>query len=459
MQKLIQFFIKIFQFLTHGIWSITENELSRTRRFAYRFVRIIILAIRGFIDERLNVTASALTYSILFAIVPMIALIVAIGRGFGVEKMIEQSLQDSFFAQADLIPFMMSAVGRYLETTQGGLFVGIGLAILIISVMNFFIQVELAFNSIWQVKKSRSIVRQFTLYFSAMLIAPILIVLSSGFTIYINNVLTTSSIFSYFSPFIQFMLKFSPYVINGIIFSLLYIVIPNTKVKIGNGIMAGILAGSAFQFFQLLYINGQVYLSRFNVVYGSFAAIPLLLLWLQISCLIVLLGAEISYAAQNTSNFDYEGDTQRISTRYRNFITLFLSYIIVKRFEQNIAPYSSDDISKEYKLPIRLVNARLSKLVDAGILIEVFNDENKQKAYQPAVDINQLNLEFYFNKVESTGAELFLANKHKVLDAFWEKTLELRNNCNKDYRSILLKDILNDDTEAFEHRLEGSIEA
>lgn len=459
MQKLILFFIKAFQFLTHGIWSITEHELSRTRRFGYRFIRIIILAVRGFIDERLNVKASALTYSILFAIVPMIALLVGIGRGFGVEKLIEQSLQDSFFAQANLIPYVMAAVGRYLESTQAGIFVGIGLAILIVSVMNFFIQVELAFNSIWQVKKSRSIVRQFTLYFSAMLIAPILIVLSSGFTIYINNILATSSIFSYFSPFIQFILKFSPYVVNGIIFSLLYIVIPNTKVKIGNGILAGVLAGSAFQFFQMLYINGQVYLSRFNVVYGSFAAIPLLLLWLQISCLIVLLGAEISYAAQNTSNFDYEGDTQRISTRYRNFITLFLTYVIVKRFENNIAPYSSDDISREYKLPIRLVNTRLSKLVDAGILIEVFNEENKQKAYQPAIDIHQLSLELYYNKVESTGAELFLANKHEVLDAFWEKTLSLKHNCNKDYRSILIKDILNADTEAFEHRLEESFDA
>lgn len=449
MQKLIQFFIKIFQFLTHGIWSITENELSRTRRFAYRFVRIIILAIRGFIDERLNVTASALTYSILFAIVPMFALIIAIGRGFGVEKMIEQSLQDSFFAQADLIPYMMSAVGRYLETTQGGLFVGIGLAILIISVMNFFIQVELAFNSIWQVKKSRSIVRQFTLYFSAMLIAPILIVLSSGFSIYINNILTTSSIFYYFSPVIQLLLKLSPYVINWIIFSLLYIIIPNTRVKYGNGILAGVLAGSAFQFFQLLYINGQVYLSRFNVVYGSFAAIPLLLLWLQISCLIVLLGAEISYAAQSSRNFDYEGDTKKISTRYRNFITLFLTYITVKRFEQNLVPLTCDDISTEYKLPIRLVNARLTKLVDSGILIEVFNEGNKQKAYQPAIDIHQLTLDVFQQKVESTGSELFLANKNKMLDTFWDKTLELKTNCNKEYKSILIKDILNDEEMAY----------
>lgn len=457
MSKIKKYSLKAFHFLTYGIWSITEHELTRTRRFTYRFIRIIILAVRGFIDERLNVKASALTYSILFAIVPMFALIIAIGRGFGVEKLIETALQETFFAQANLIPYVMSAVGRYLETTQGGLFIGIGLVILIFSIMNFFTQVELAFNSIWQVNKTRSLVRQFTLYFSGMLIAPILIVFSSGFSIYVNKILASSSIFDYFSPLIQLLLKLSPYVINWLIFSMFYIIIPNTKVKIGNGIMAGVLAGSAFQFFQLLYINGQVYLSRFNVVYGSFAAIPLLLLWLQISCLIVLLGAEISYAIQNSRNFDYEGDTKKISSRYRNFITLFLCYIVVKEFEKKSDPLTSDDISREYKLPLRLVNARLSKLVDAGILIEVFSDNKNEKAYQPALDIHQLSLEYYYNKIGSSGSELFLANKHETLDALWEKTLELNKNCNDNFKMILIKDILNADTPTAEHRLEETI--
>jgi membrane protein len=164
MFKFIRFFTDIYKFMRFDIWRITEYELSRTRRFLYRLVKIVILATRGFIKDRLNVKASALTYSILFALVPMVALIIAIGKGFGVEELIEKLLQDSFVAQADMIPTVMGFVKRYLETTQGGLFIGVGIGILLYSVMNFFMQVELAFNEIWQVKKSRSVINQFTIH-------------------------------------------------------------------------------------------------------------------------------------------------------------------------------------------------------------------------------------------------------------------------------------------------------
>lgn len=441
MKKIISFFVSIYNFVRFDIWRITEYELSRTRKFLYRLVKIVILATRGFINERLNVKASALTYSILFAVVPMFALIIAIGRGFGVEELIKKALQDSFVAQADMLPTVMEMVSRYLETTQGGLFIGIGLAILIISVMNFFIQVEMAFNSIWQVKKPRSVINQFTMYFSAMLIIPILIVLSSGLSIYISTELSKTFIYSLFSPFLKFSVNLVPYFINWIIFTLLYLIIPNTRVKFGNALLAGILAGTAFQLFQMLYINGQVYLSRYNVVYGSFAAIPLLLLWLQISCLIVLLGAEISYASQNIQNFDYEIDSRNISKRYKNFLTLFITHQIIKQFEEQKPPLSSFQIAQYYKLPIRLVNQILAELIDTKVLIEVFCDSKRSKTYQPALDINQLTVTMLFEKLESYGSEEFLTNKNSELDDFWSKTKALNLSNRVESNSILIKDI------------------
>ena len=441
MSKLISFFTGIYNFIRYEIWRITEHELSRTKRIVYRFVKIIVLATRGFVNERLNVKASALTYSILFAVVPMFALIVAIGRGFGVEAMIEKSLQDSLVAQADMIPTVMGFVKRYLETTQGGIFIGVGLAILLFSVMNFFIQVELAFNGIWQVKKARSVISQFTMYFSAMLIIPIFLVISSGLSIYINTVLSKTTIYELFSPLLKFVVYLAPYFINWLIFTIMYMVIPNTKVKFVNALIAGIIAGSAFQLFQILYINGQVYLSRYNVVYGSFAAIPLLLLWLQISCLIVLLGAEISYASQNIQNFEYEMDSKNISHRYRNFLTLFVTYLIVKQFEKQQPPLSSYQIGISYRLPIRMVNMILTKLVEVNVLVEVYTEKNKAKTYQPAIDINQLTVNMLFDKLECYGSEGFLSNKNELLDAFWHKTLEMKQKSEDLSYSILIKDI------------------
>jgi membrane protein len=441
MKKIIQFFTGIGKFFGYDIWHITENELSRGKKLLYRLVKIVILAIREYSNNKLNIKASALTYSILFAIVPMLALLVGIGRGFEIDKMIEDSLAETFVAQADLIPEVIGAVGRYLDSTKSGIFIGVGLIVLIWSVMNFFIQVEDAFNSIWQVKKSRSVLRQFSIYFSAMFIIPVLIVFSNGLSIYINTALSQSVFSNLINPVMRYSVKFSPYFVNWIIFTVMYIFIPNTKVKFSNALTAGIIAGTAFQFFQIIYINGQVYLSRYNVVYGGFAAIPLLLLWLQISCLIVLLGAEISYAAQNIRHYDFEIDTNNISTRYKNYLTLYVVYILVKRFEKKLPPISSQQIAKDYKLPIRLLHQILNRLVEVEMIIEVFNDHSKKKMYQPAFDINQLTLKVFFEKIEGYGAEFFVSDKNEVLDNLWLRMEEMWAKTSEYSADKLIKDL------------------
>ena len=446
MSKFIEFYGRIRNFIQTDIWRITEHsehELSRSRRITYRFLKTLILAVRGYIDEDLNVKASALTYSILFAIIPTIAMIIAIAKGFGIDKLIRSSLEGTLIGQADLIPQVMEFVERYLQTTQGGLFIGIGLAVLFYSVMNFFMQVENAFNSIWKVKNSRSLIRQFSTYFSSLLIIPILIVLSSGLSIFINTAIAQSFLYDVLSPLLRFGVKFAPYLINWIVFTVLYMVIPNTRVRFLNALIAGVVAGTAFQLFQFLYIHGQVYLSRYNVVYGSFAAIPLLLLWLQISFLIVLLGAEISYASQNINNYEYELDEKNMSARYKNFLILFITYIIIKQFEEQKPPLTSRQISDNYKLPIRIVKQILTKLVDVSIITEVFNEQSKEKrkTYQPAIDINQLTVNLLFNKLDNYGTELFLANKNDLLDSFWQKSLDIKEHNEKNTAQLLVKDI------------------
>jgi membrane protein len=441
MSKLIAFFEKIYKFIRYGIWRITETELTKSRSIFYNFIKTLILAIRGYIRDDLNVRASALTYSLLFAIVPIFALIIAIGKGFGVEKLIENSMQGTFISQANLIPTVMGFVDKYLETTRGGLFIGIGLAVLFWSVMNFFIQVESSFNKIWQVKRSRSIIRQFTTYFSAILIIPVLIVLTSGLSIFINTTISQSFLYHIINPLLRFGVNLAPYFVNWIVFTMMYLVIPNTHVRFFNAMIAGIVAGTSFQIFQILYIDSQIYMSRYNVVYGGFAAIPLLLLWLQISCLIVLLGAEISYASQNIHNFEYEVDTDNISIRYKNFLSLFISYVIVKQFEELKPSLSSNQIATNYKLPIRLVNQILSRLVDISVIIEVFSDSTKRKTYQPAVDINSLTVNRLFDKLDNYGSELFLTNKNQLLDSFWQKILKIKQRSEKEAKPLLIKDL------------------
>lgn len=441
MIKLVNLYKYIYNFIRFDIWRITVSELSKGKRIFYNIIKTLFLSIRGYYNDRLGVRAGSLTYSIMFAIVPIIALLTAIGKGFGIEQYIEQALSDTFVAQANMVPTVMSFVEKYLSTTQGGIFIGIGLAILIFAVMNFFIQVENAFNDIWQVKKSRSIIRQFTMLFSGLFILPILIVVTSGISIYFNNVLSQSFLFQFFSPIAKIGVFLLPYLISWIMFTFMYWIIPNTKVRFLNALIAGIAAGTVFQIFQMLYVSGQINLTRYNAVYGGFAAIPLLLFWINISSLIVLLGAEISYVSQNLRNYDYELDTENISNRYKKYLTAFVTFIIVKRFENAEPPIKVMEIINQHKLPIRILNQVLQTLVDAKIIVEVADNDLNDRAYIPAVDINRLTVNMLYSKIDTKGAELFLKNKSVEMEAIWEKMLNMQLEIDNVRENILVKDL------------------
>ena len=414
MKKIGAFFKSVYTFVRYDVWRITESELSRGKRFGYRTVKTLYLAVRGFFDDELNIKASALTYSLMFATVPILALMLAIAKGFGFEQVIEDWLYSSMIGSSNMVPAIMGFIQRYLETAQGGIFVGIGILFLMWSVYSFFQQVEDSFNKIWQVKKSRSYIRQFTTYFAILLLIPILIVISSGLSIYINSMLSQTAVY----------------------------VIPNTRVKFWSAGLSGVIAGTAYQLFQMLYIWGQVYLSRYNVVYGTFAAVPLLLLWMQISCLIILLGAEISYAAQNVENFDYEVDTKNISRRYKDFITLYICYMVIKRFEEGKKPMTAQVIALKNHLPIRLVTQLLGRLVDVNILAEIYTQGAQAKTYQPTLDINKITVNLVFDRINAQGSELFLKGQTPEMVEFWDKMVEINAEQRSQTDKLLVKDII-----------------
>lgn len=439
---MINFITWLYNFIVFDIWKITENELTRTRKLVYKTIKTIIIAVRGYIDDSLSVKASALTYSILFSAVPIIALIISVSKGFGVEQQIQEFLEDTFLGKYNLVPEIMGFVEKYLQTMTGGLFVGVGIGILLWSVLSFFMQVESAFNEIWQVKKSRSIFRQFAIYFSAIILLPALIASSISISIYIKTQLASSFFYNVFSPITSFGIKLIPYVLMWTAFTFLYKTMPNTKVKFVNALIAGLFAGTVFHIFQNLYISGQINLTRYNAVYGGFAAVPLLLFFIYISCLIVLLGAEISYASQNVHFFDFETDTKNISQRYKNFITIFITWLIVKRFEQEEQPLSNDQIAQNYRLPIRLVNQILTQLANANIIVAIANEKMQAHSYQPAFDIHRLSINVLFDKLDTEGSEMFLNTRNELLAPFWEKVIEIREMKGKNIGDKLIKDLM-----------------
>ena len=153
-----------------------------------------------------------------------------------------------------------------------------------------------------------------------------------------------------------------------------------------------------------------------------------------------MIGAEISYTSQNLRNFDYVLDSENISNRYKNYLTYFVTYVIVKRFENNESFYTVEDIVEEYKMPIRIVNQIINTLKKAEIISEVTTPDNKN-VYQPAVDINQLTLKLMETRIDMRGSELFLESKNEQMDAFWQKMLAIQEKTDTINENILLKDM------------------
>lgn len=414
------------------MWRRTTTELDTWyKRLGYRIIRTIALVVRGFTSKNLNDTAKALTYSLIFAVVPILAMIVAIAKGFGVADVIETQLNASFLGETGMVPTIMAMVQRYLETAQGGLFIGIGILILLWAVYSFFQSVETAFNRIWNVKKSRSILRQATTYIAIVVLIPVLIICSAGITIAVNSTVGELEGVE--------MLQF---VIVWLLFTVMYIAVPNTKVKFISALIPGILMGTLFQLLQMLSVYLIAFLSRTSIVYGAFATIPILMTWLQYTSLLILIGAQMSYAIQNNEEFEYEKDVNTMSRRYKDFIMVYLLSVIIKRFEADEAPLTAHELAIRDNLPIRVVNQLLSRLVETGILREVYVEDREEKTFQPALDTHKISVGMVFERIESQGSEEFLQAPSAQMQAFWEKYLRISDIAQEPVKDILVSEIM-----------------
>lgn len=265
---------RLWKFLTDDIWRITEDEVNKTTFSVYTVIKTIYLCINRFTKDRLANKAAALTYSTLFALIPILAVVFAIARGFGFDNVIEHEIATGFGGLNETSSAIVNIVNTYLSQTKNGIFIGVGLIMLLWSVLNLINNMEVTFNRIWQVKKARSVYRRITDYFSMLLLIPILLVLSGGLSIFMSTMLKNVEDFTLLAPLGKFLVRLIPFVLTWCMFTGLYIFMPNTKVHFRHALISGILAGTAYQAFQFLYISGQLWVSRYNAIYGSFAALP-----------------------------------------------------------------------------------------------------------------------------------------------------------------------------------------
>ena len=404
--------------------------------------RRLILAIKFFTAKRVMSDASALTYSTLLAIVPVMAVVFAVARGFGYSKYIETWFRDAFSSQPAVADTIIGFVNSYLIHTKSGVFLGVGLVVMLYTVLILVMNIERAFNGIWQVKKQRTLFRTFTDYMAMLFLFPIAVVIISGLSFFLTSVAHSMPYVHLLTPTVSIVVNLLPYVIMSLLFIGLYVFVPNTHVRIYYCIVPGIMAGVAMQVLQLAYINSQIWVSSYNAIYGSFAALPLFMLWLQISWTICLFGAELCYTSQYVDYYDLNITTQDISHRYKLLMCAMMLACICRRHDKGERPYSASELRDMTQIPIRIVNDLLYEMQNANLVLEMTADEKgEQTRYMPAMSSERLSLGIMTDKLESLGRWKISLPTYQLKTEKWRTAIALRTDYLNKAKDVLLRDL------------------
>lgn len=395
--------VKIWEYFDIGVWHETRSNLK------INTIKTISLSVKSFLNTDLQGKACAMAFRTMLALVPALALVFAIGRGFGFQTILEDELYSMMPTQKQVIADTLQYVDSYLNTASEGIFVGIGLIFLLYTLISLLSNVEDTFNSIWGVPTGRSLWRKITDYTAMLLILPILMICASGLTIFLSSTLQAVFHFSFMTPVISALLEFASWAFLWLFFAAAYMLIPNIKVSFKNALLAGVLAGTGFRILEWIFVSGQIYVTRYNAIYGSFAFFPLLLLWLQLTWLICLSGAIFCYSSQNIFQFTFSNEIKAISPNYRTKITLAITAVIVQSFCRHEQIPTVQSIARKYGIPSRLTSDIINNLIKAGIVNRVVVDTKKEiYGFTPAVEPEIITVKYVINALNSQGLEGFI---------------------------------------------------
>ena len=428
---------KVVNYVCHDVWSDTRNN------WHIRLIKTLNLSVRSFLDSNLQSRAAGLTYRTLLALVPALAILFAIARGFGFQNILRAQLFNYFPAQKEALQTAFTFVDSYLAHASEGIFVGIGIAMLLWTMISLMNNIESTFNSIWGVKHGRSIWRKITDYTSMLLILPVLMICSSGLSLFMTNTLQSAFDFEFMSPIISVLLELASMIVTWLFFTAIFILVPNTKVKFKNALIAGIFTGTGFLVLQWLFISGQMSVAKYNAIYGSFSLLPLLLIWMQFTWVIILSGIVICYSSQSIYRFNFSTEIDKISSSYRSKIIIAIVAIITKHFENGDKPITTEELSTNYNLPPRLVVDITEELIDANLISKVVieNDKEDETGFQPSIDISKLSIAYVFSKIRNNGATNFIPNFGTHFKTVIDTIDEIDKIKSKDIASTLIKDL------------------
>lgn len=395
--------------LSKPLGELDPDTLGGVRGKVVRLLQLCAAVGRNFLRDGCLLRGAALSFSTLLSFVPLFALAFSVLKGFGVQNRLAPLILQQVAAGSEVV---VARVLDYINNTNMSSLGAIGLAALLLTVINMLGSVEDAFNAIWGVTETRSFYRKFSDYLSVLVMSPLLLFAATSIT----GTLQSRSVVgwllerTYLGDLFLQLLRFAPYLsVWGALF-LLYIFMPNTKVRYGSALFGAVFAGTLWQLAQWGYIHFQVGVGNYNAVYGTLAALPILMVWINLSWLIVLLGMEIVVLHQNLPAFRREMRGNGISQALRETVALAALRHVAQAFHRGAPPWSEESLSERLGIPLRVMRQILAQLREGGFVVPTASGDT----YQPSRELDQISVDQVLLCLRSHGAGCRIAGEEET---------------------------------------------
>lgn len=396
---------------------------------------VIYSSVLGFYNDDCYTKASTLTFYTVQSIIPFLAAILAIAKGFGFDEYLETLLTKTFYEQKEIFSYAIQFALSTLKLISNGAIVGLGVLLLLWTNINLVGYIELTLNTIWKVKVARTFFQKIKDFTFALIVFPVIFVASGSATIYIESQIHNIPYFADLNDIVVNDIKFLlPWFLSCILFGALYFLIPNARLHIFPRLIASIVAGTAFQIWQSIFISLQVHIFSYNVVYGAFALVPLFLIWLQFSWMIALAGAEISANMENTT-LNYQNLALSGFTKIkRRELALLVLNDCISAFYAGKKPFTMLSFSKKMNVSQDTVKDVLSTLEKHEIIIS-FNNKDGETCYHPLYDPSHIKVQDVCDAIDiDSNNEVFIEESDSLppirdaLNALHNSTKDSKSN-------------------------------
>jgi len=389
------------KFLLHDLWKV-EPKLRWRRRLWY-VLRTGVLVVENSINRELFVRASALTFQIIFSIIPLIAVMLALMKSLGGLDRLAADFRE--FLLANLAPNigerLVTTMNDVLERMNAKAITIVGFLVLLYTSVSLLSTIEHAFNRIWGVARARSLLRKITVYWTMVTFGPILLALSLGLSSFVRNRAAYQWMLDHL-PFANDALLFLvPFVLTWIVFAAFYKILPHTRVSLRSALIGALVAGTAWEILKRLFVLYNVKVTGSYEVYGSLAAIPIFLMWIYLSWVLVLVGAEVAFAAQHVKTYRRETEVPKLSPAFKERLAIHFMVEIARDFLAGRTPGNAESLSQRLKVPVRAGGEVLALLADAKLLVEV--EAGGTTTFMPSEDLERITLRRILDALRKQG--------------------------------------------------------